>query len=344
MTKRYIALKSYKGIRKDTKTGKYQARKYIDGKEYSEAFEKVKDAIKWRNEFYPDLKTESKEIVASKNKSKKLNGVEDEYSFSEIWKRYQTQHLTSLTPQSKYYIIKRFEIIRPYLDKYMMVEFTAGTLDEIIENLVEYFKSQRVLRRYNFDKELKALRAFFNWYRENYDPMFVMPILKRHYILGTLRKKTQKKQKMTSEQVNLFFKFIEEDFWRDFAEIHFYMAGRVQEPAGLQMESVDLEKRVLKVSDVSVWGDHKKFLYLKEIPKNGEERLVHINDRMYEILKRRMEDRSPNTCSFKRESTGEPLNFVFHINGEPITYRQVQHHYNKALKGVLPETRFTLYS
>ncbi|MCP4913224.1 MAG: phage integrase family protein [Oligoflexia bacterium] len=37
--------------------------------------------------------------------------------------------------------------------------------------------------------------------------------------------------------------------------------------------------------------------------------------------------------SFKRESTGEPLNFVFHIKGEPITYRQVQHHYNKALKG-----------
>ena len=38
----------------------------------------------------------------------------------------------------------------------------------------------------------------------------------------------------------------------NFAKIHFYMAGRVQEPAGLQWENVDLKRRLLIVSDVSV--------------------------------------------------------------------------------------------
>lgn len=41
---------------------------------------------------------------------------------------------------------------------------------------------------------------------------------------------------------------------------------------------------------------------------------------------------SPIPCRHKRESTGGPLNFVFQVNGEPVSYRAIQYHYNKALK------------
>lgn len=110
------------------------------------------------------------------------------------------------------------------------------------------------------------------------------------------------------------------------------MAGRAQEPAGLQAENVDLENRTLKVCDVVVWAEQKKFLYLKEVPKNGEQRLVYINDQMFKVLKRRMGFLKPKLCAVKRESNGKVLNFVFHNKGQPLTYREIQHQYTSALK------------
>ncbi|MCP4913600.1 MAG: phage integrase family protein [Oligoflexia bacterium] len=328
MTKVFNSLKNHKGIRKDNRIGKYQARKYINKKEYSDVFDKIKDAIRWRNEFHPDL-----EPKILKNKSTvKLNGVEEHFSFREIWENYQKLYLPSLTIQSQFAIKKRLGKSISYFKNYLMVEINANVIDQYVENLVKEAKRVKNQKRYSFDKEISALRALLNWYRENYDAMFVVPILKRHFILGKIREKVKKKEKMTAEHVQLFFEAIESQFWKDFAEIHFYMAGRVQEPSGLQVENVDLKNRVLKVSDVTVWGNDKQFLYLKEIPKNGEERLVHINDRMYEILKRRINDRPDNLCPFKRESNSKALNFVFHDKGMPLKYRQIQHHYNRALK------------
>ena len=178
-----------------------------------------------------------------------------------------------------------------------------------------------------------------NWYRENYDGLFVIPILKRHYTLGIIRKEVRRNsKKMTVEEVQLFFESFDCQFWRDFAEFHFYMAGRCQEPAGLQVENLFADH--LKVEDVAVWGEDKKFLRLKETPKNGEERSVYYNNRMKEILRRRFKERSKVPCEFFRESTGERLNFVFEIDGQPLAYRTIQYQYNKALKKAGLYSRF----
>jgi hypothetical protein len=65
-------MKNYKGIRKDNKCGTYQARKYLDGKEYTESFDKISDALKWRNNFHPDNITP---IESVSPKRVRLNGV-----------------------------------------------------------------------------------------------------------------------------------------------------------------------------------------------------------------------------------------------------------------------------
>lgn len=84
--------------------------------------------------------------------------------------------------------------------------------------------------------------------------------------------------------------------------------------------------------DLAVWGDGKRFDYLKRTPKNECERWTYMNNRLEQILRRRIEDRSEIPCQFADEETGQVLNFVFHIDGQPLTYRQVQYHYNKTLK------------
>lgn len=346
MTKRFIAVKNHRGIRKDTKTGNYQARKYIDGKEYCEVFTKISDALKWRNCFHPELvKSQTIETRSLQLSGKQRpNGVEDHFMVEDIWKLYQEQHFSSITPQSRIDIAQRAENIIPDLFGYRMVEINATLLDEIMKKKVSDIKYVNQTRRHTFDKELKTLRAILNWYRENYDAMFMVPILKHHFIAGFLnRKQKTNAKKMTPEEVKRFFDHLSDPFWKDFALIHFFMVGRAQEPAGLQRESVDLENRVLKVSDVTVWNRQKKFSYLKEVPKNGDERLVYLNDTMIDILKRRISEGRAAPCPYLRESTGERLDFVFQEGGEPLHYRQIQYQYNKALKaaGLWPTFKAT---
>lgn len=74
-------------------------------------------------------------------------------------------------------------------------------------------------------------------------------------------------------------------FWYTFALTHFFCAGRVQEIAGLQVESVDFNGSQLVIKDVAIWCRRTKhFLELKEIPKNGEIRYVFLNDELKRVL------------------------------------------------------------
>jgi integrase len=342
MKKRFIPLKNHKGIRKDTRTGNYQARKYIDKKEYSAVFSKISDALRWKNTFHPDIVKEKESL--NFGSKQKLNGVEEQFFIDDVWNLYQEQHLPSVSKMSRVDIAKRANNILPNLSGKRMVEINAGLLDEVIKEKVSDTKYLTQSRRYSFDKELKTLKAIFNWYRENYDSFFVVPILKRHFIAGVLKKRVvNKNKKMAPDQVTKFLDAFEDPFWKDFALLHFFMAGRVQEPGGLQVDNIDLEKRCLIVRDVAVYGHDKRFFYLKEVPKNGEERLVHLNDTMVSILERRISDLRVKPCEYCRESTGERLNFVFQKDSQPLNYRQIQYRYNKALKksGLWPTYKAT---
>ena len=95
--------------------------------------------------------------------------------------------------------------------------------------------------------------------------MFVVPVLKRHFARGIIRKISKRNtEKMRLEQVQLFLGSFDDPFWRDLAEMHFFMAARAQEVGGLQWKSVDFELGQVKVMDVSIWERQKKFSHLKE--------------------------------------------------------------------------------
>lgn len=124
---------------------------------------------------------------------------------------------------------------------------------------------------------------------------------------------------MTAEQFKQFISHLD-PFWRDFAIIHLLISGRVQEVAGLTIPYVDLKNRSLIIEKVAIWSQRtKRFMHLKDMPKNEETRYCYITESMYEILARRLA-LIPSGCDF-----------IFHNEGKPLTYRQIQYHYNKAL-------------
>lgn len=321
--KRYVTLKHHPGIRKDLKTNSYYVTKSIKGKRYFTTMTTLTEAIHWKNTFHPDLTetprglvplVEVKEPIVLE---RKLNGENEAHTLRDVWKLYQKYHFPQIEYSSREMKLYRFEFFTELLD-IKMVHFSPEIMDRHIENRKE-MAILKDSKRCNFDAPLRELRALFNWYRENYDFRFINPILKRHKFLGMIRKPPVRNKKMEPEEVSTFFENLI-PFYRDYALVQFYIAGRVQEVAGIQVSSVDLKNRTLLVKDVVVWDKKKRFQELKPHTKNGGVRYCHLNDILYEIFERKLKE-VPKGCSY-----------VFHEDGQPLLYRKIQHQYNMALK------------
>ena len=103
--------------------------------------------------------------------------------------------------------------------------------------------------------------------------------------------------------------------------LNFLPRVRVGEVAWIQCQNISLRDNLLVIKDCCIWSyQSKKFSYLKPITKNGEIREVRLTDGLKEILGRRL---------LLKNSESD---FLFHLEGKPLSYRQIQYQYNKALK------------
>ncbi len=299
---RYKNIERYPGIRVDTKSKKYQAVKRVNLKQYSKTFSSLRDAINWYRSFSPDVVKKTK--------------IKEDQTVRYMFDLYQKFHFPLLEKSTQELLLKRYSII--LTDEILSTEIEAITplfIDSYLLNL----KKSAPLKRQNFDFDLKKLKTFFNWYRENYNYNFVNPILKRHFAVGKIKDSYIKKKKLSMEEFYKFIDFLDDPF-KNMAIIQFFTAGRIQEVAGLQLESISLSENKLTIKDVVVWSHKtKKFLYLKSCPKNKEIRTCHINSMMKKIFQ-------------KRYSEAVNSNYVFHKDGNPFDYRTIQYRYDKALK------------
>lgn len=227
LKKRFTSIKGHPGIRFDHITKKYVARRYIHRKEYSCTFEKISQAIHWRRNFHPLLNDTKVNIGPSTigynldhivKIQSRPNGADRRFTFQDVWMLYQKQYFPLLEEQTIEDRLKFAKYFFPDLMPLKMHEITSELMDGFMDKKIKEAEIVNNPRRMNFNNDLKCLKAVFSWYRENYDEMFTLPILKRHYVMGIVKKSRQKTPKMTLEQVTLFF--------NSFAEFHFYMAGR----------------------------------------------------------------------------------------------------------------------
>lgn len=345
-----VSYKDVKGIRKDNKTNSFYVQKYIRSKRFFATFKTLEEAADWKKNFHPSLNLKPLTRLKKEKVIEKINrlGVEfkahDEilikngndfgYTFSDVWELYVAKHLTQVEKSTFDRKVQNAKFFYDKLMKTPMVNFTADFISEYLAMKKDESIHNSKSNRFNFNDDLKSLKAILNWYRENIDAQFVNPVLKRHKQEGVIKKVTKKKKKMRRHELIAFFNALEleGDLWKDFAEVQFYFSGRVQEAAGLQWSSVDFIEGVVEIENVAVWGPRKTFQYLKDSPKNGEERFVPMNERIFSILKRRFELKHPFKVEDKRTGKMVSTDFVFHLNGRPLEYRQIQYRYNKALK------------
>lgn len=302
---KYVTIPSERGIRRNLKSGSFQVTKSINGKRYVKNFVSLREAKHWRNTFVPPSVTEF-------DSSSMTTG--------EVWKLYQEQVFPKLESSTVSNRLVQARFIEGLKD-YQMNEITPDVISKEIIRKKKLSLDESDGRRFSFDNELKFLKSVFNWYKI-IDYKFVNPVLKQHKGLGRIKDKRKKEKKMTPQEFLLFLNTLKEKpFWYDFALVQFAFASRVQETAGLQKTSIDFANNLVHIKDVAIWDQRTKhFDHLKHQPKNGEMRTCFMTVMVKQALQRRFQD-SPKGCSY-----------VFHNEGKPLSYREIQHHYDWALK------------
>lgn len=317
MSKNYVNVPKQPGIRKNTITGRYQAKKKIQGKQYAETFATIREAQYWRNTF------DGEDTPVEKPKTTSTLGY--------VWKRMMELHFPSLEVSTRRIWERRWGPISELAD-YHMEDITSTVINRWIERKKKVFTSEEYQAkgrghagRCNLYNELNLFTTIFNWYKaedefEGEAKELFTPIRRRHKTMAFIREPTVKpeQKKITVEAAFKFFSALPE-LYADLAMLQFFCAGRIGETAGVQISNLYLDEDYFMIKDSISWCNKSKvFEYLKPFPKNKEPRRVHIHPWLREIIERRLRAKKKG------------CNFLFHIDGKPLNYCTIQLNYRLA--------------
>jgi integrase len=326
MSDKYVSLPKQPGLRKNVVTGRFQALKKVNGKQFSQTFDTVRQAQAWRNTFNGEHQVvDVPKITATLgfvwNRMKELHFPSLELSTRRIWER-RWMHLSDLAD-------------------YHMEDLSSTVINRWIERKKKWFASDEYAAlgrgcagRCNLYNELNLFQTIFNWYKaedefEGESKDITTPLRPRHkhmaFIKDTPRKPDDKKI-----PVDAAFKFFSAlpELYRDLAMVQFFCAGRISEVAGIQISNLYLDQEYILIKNAIIWCNASKmFEYLKPFPKNRESRRVHIHVTLAEIIKRRLKMRYPG------------CDYLFHVEGKPLNYCTIQSNYRMAqIKTGIPYT------
>lgn len=292
---------NYKGIRKNLQSGNYQANKSFDGKRFVKTFEYLEQARRWVKTFNPSPLSREKHST-----------------FNELWEVYIETKKSSISIGSLESKMSAVTVIKNRIGSLRLVEITTSKLSSILIELKEEAISHKS-KRLSFNKPLKEVKAAFNWFIERNDTLLINPVKKCLLEESKIRTKESKRKYLTEVEVASFISSISNEYYRDFAIVQYYLGARVSEIAGLQVKNIDIANNKLVVKETVSWSKGKNFLELRSLPKNGQIKEVDIaTSKLRDIL----------TKYISQSQNG----YLFHLNGNPLKYRSIQHHYSRAKK------------
>jgi integrase len=299
------------GVFYNSKSGRYMARKTINGKQFKETFDEEVHARIWRASF-----------DGEKSEVKTLNTS----TLRAVWQAMEKDHFPLLAKSTVEIWHRRYTLLKD-LEEFRMEEITSSKITSWIEKNVAFFKSEDytegsrgLAKRCNLDNELNLLTTIFNWYKssEKFEAEaanLFNPVKTKHKKMGFIRPKPIKDKAITLEAALQFFACLK-PLYRDLALFQYYTASRVSEAAGLQWSRIDFDNKTVTIMETCRWDmTSKMFIELNPFPKNKEPRKVYLTDEILDVLKRRK--------AFKIDGN----DFVFHVDGKALNYGSIQMHY-----------------
>lgn len=316
----YKKLRHERGIYQNRKSQNFLAVKKVGSRTYQKTFSSLNRAKSWRASLIKTNPSPTKKTTLKK-----------------VWASMQETHFPSLAESTREIWNRRYRLLKVF-ENLPMDEITPPVISTWTTENVLLFKANtsRLGKgnsgRCNLNNELNLLVTIFNWYKnsERYEKealMLTCPVKRKHKEQGFIKPLPDKRKQINLHDALAFFEELK-PLYKDLALLQFYCAGRIGEIAGLQWSTINLDQRRMIIKHTCNWDmTSKKFLNLKNFPKNKEPRPAYITREIAEILERRAAFRLPGN------------DFVFHVDGRPLNYGTIQVNYREAQrKSKIPNT------
>lgn len=289
----------------------YEARRWniLSRKRETKLFESLEEARHWQQSDFTKPEASSRS---------------DKYTINDLLLDWQKSSWPMLRPTTVIYYSKIIRVFEPLLG----VEVEALTPKIIDEWLLE-IKSPKWLATYrstrkSLDKELETLKAMVNWYIEhNDDTKLVSPFKKRHQKALKIRDACVKRSSyMTNSELATWMEELREysDVFAALAWTQVRQILRVSEVCAMKWSNLDLASRAYRVCEHALWtrqrGDEVKIVPGTKTLKAGDSYTTYLRADVAALL---------SQIPKHPES-----DLIFHDEGQPLTYRQVQAAYDRA--------------
>lgn len=320
------ALEYQNPIRGNTFVAIKKISEYGSVKELKKTFSTLEQARQWKN---------STSLISEKNES--VPSTLESPRFSVIYSDFIKNRTATLQTSTIEFYKKLYKLYLKYFDSFEIRLITTITIDDWI-NWMKQQPQQKT--RLHFQKELSLLKQIFSYYLEH-DDSFLSPIRPRHRKSAVLRKLRKNKNRFLNEDDFLKFrnelsKLSNDVQFSALATIQYYQALRIGEAAAIHWDDLKINKENPKNSQIeiskSIFYSRIKgaFPVLKEGFKNSE---GQYGSKILPLFKASFD-------TVNKLEKGSGLIFK-NKDGSILTYRQIQHAYDKAFKKAGLEFRGT---
>lgn len=274
-------------------------------------FETLREALAFRHETYKD----DRKIGLS-------------ITFKELVDRWKADWLPNKerSTQVRYLLyLKHFN----HFEKLPVAEITPLTIDSWIREIKrpEYL-AQGHSTRLSYEHELTLLRTLLNYYVNRFDRNYRLPFISDHRKMVVVKRGEFVSKDLSLDELSKFLGCLRQNCWGTKWEPIYYLAlmqygiyGRIQETAALHCEDFDLTQNLLKIRRKLVWVRSKnKSSYIAQGTKTNQGREIGLSD----IARKAFREHTLRS--------GVRSGLLFRIDGEFLTYRQIKHRYDRALK------------
>lgn len=232
-------------------------------------------------------------------------------TFGDCFNRYVAERIPQLRLQTQQTTANRFKYVTESpLMTVRIRDFSDRTIDLWFSWLRQHPTTKDPGRK-SFKQEFRLLRAILYWYRNYVDPMFVVPVVKRHI------QQTHFKP-VAARRPDYFMRREDIQNWIDWLVLHrknpsyhrlatfMILTGtRVSEAAGLHWDVVDFDNEIASIVRTVWWDHHTKAPNIQTCAKNSESiRVVKLSEPVLKMLKAAKKEDPSDGPVFKSTSGG----------------------------------------
>ncbi len=280
----------------------------------SKTFSSLRSAIEWRDRRSNDP------VEPEVSKSFSVNG----YTIAKLVEDFKAKRFPFLSVGSQILYERRLKLLGPLLQR-EVESITSRDISDWIEWLrnperISNYRKTRV----SFEKELKALSAILRWHiEENDDSQLIFPIKQKHFDKVKIRKSKPRQVLLSDFELDRWLEALKKmthPIYHAMATVQVFQALRVSEVCAMKWSNLDLNKGRYEIREHVIWprvGGLKPQL-VPGTKTRTDWYAIPLWEDVQKVLK-----------SLLIETKSD---LIFTLNGELLTYRQVQFAYDSAFK------------